>query len=155
MLFWNWSGGHEGIHSVTTDLKYEVRDTKPYIKPYTKPSMFDGLKPGAVVFTKQPCTSGWLPIVFQSDDDEYVTSIRAVRYSKQIWDFRLDNPYLAAPEQPTEKPWIEWKGGEMPVPAGTKVDVKFRAGSQDCRDAKDWYWFHHKVASDIVAYRLA
>ena len=54
--------------------------------------------------------------------------------------------------------WIEWTGGENPVP-GQRVDVRFRDGddfhgrevpSNDCNWEHD---FH--IASDIIAFRLA
>ena len=51
--------------------------------------------------------------------------------------------------------WIEWKGGECPVPPGTKVDVKFRSGNvYDGENAASYSWRHCGVRSDIVAYRV-
>ena len=67
-----------------------------------------------------------------------------------------------------ENNWIEWKGGECPVEAGTLVDVRYRdgeenlhveasvpatqSGSMKSRSAKNWS--HLFFSSDIVAYRL-
>lgn len=66
--------------------------------------------------------------------------------------------------------WIEWRSsrqGEMPVPRGTLVDVKFRdkakahgvpAGMSDRRlkrDAADRFWHTDGFKNDIVKYRLS
>jgi hypothetical protein len=58
--------------------------------------------------------------------------------------------------------WIEWSGGECPVPGGTRVDVKFRDGTVARRQfAKTWSigsadWWKHEFDeghdNDIVAY---
>lgn len=60
--------------------------------------------------------------------------------------------------------WIEWRGGECPVPEGTLIDVRFRDDQEAIsvpamivlpqgRYAKNWT--HKGVNGDIVAYRLA
>lgn len=60
--------------------------------------------------------------------------------------------------------WIEWLGGECPVPMGTLVDVKYRDGGEaSCVPAGKFVsggrfaveWDHSGVNGDIVAYRLA
>ena len=62
--------------------------------------------------------------------------------------------------------WIEWGGGECPVPTGTLVDVKWRDGridngipakiSHDLDPSKRnaISWRHHGNSYDIIAYRL-
>ena len=52
--------------------------------------------------------------------------------------------------------WIEWHGGECPVPAGTKIDVKFRDGKQSTNLAGRWNycWENDGAAGDIIAYRI-
>lgn len=63
------------------------------------------------------------------------------------------------------KEWIEWKGGECPVPTGTLVDVKHRDG--DWGIAKEAgrfntgkgpgaavHWDHSDSDGDIIAWRL-
>lgn len=52
--------------------------------------------------------------------------------------------------------WIEWNGGECPVPPETTVEVRFRGGRTSNMDAPgaDWRWSHHGEGSDIVAYRV-
>lgn len=46
--------------------------------------------------------------------------------------------------------WIEWKGGECPVPADTLVCVRCRDGYESSRpeNACNWRW------GDVVAYRV-
>ena len=63
--------------------------------------------------------------------------------------------------------WIEWKGGECPVEAGTNVDVKYRDGRENFHVKAMSYdrtgsikslsatcWGSINCESDIVAYRL-
>lgn len=69
--------------------------------------------------------------------------------------------------------WIEWGGGECPVPCGTMVDVKHRCGAvsenqqawtkhrkksdvmvNPLSNAGQAFWRHENSVMDIVAYRL-
>ena len=53
--------------------------------------------------------------------------------------------------------WIKWEGGPMPVPADTKVIVKFRDQSvveDDIQRADFWVWRHSREDDDVIAYRL-
>lgn len=67
-----------------------------------------------------------------------------------------------AVQPPTDRPltagdWIEWHGGENPVP-GQRVDVRFRDGSVDCGDPSDdwdWPWGVSIPDHDVIAYRIA
>lgn len=58
---------------------------------------------------------------------------------------------------PDDDGWIEWHGGECPVPDGTLVYVMFRGSGA----TKTHYpcgsidWKHTATAYDIVAYRIA
>ena len=50
-------------------------------------------------------------------------------------------------------PWIEWHGGECPVPPNTRVKVKFRDGdSQSGHPAYAYYWHHDGDGADILTY---
>ncbi|HHL7169726.1 hypothetical protein [Klebsiella phage ZCKP8] len=60
--------------------------------------------------------------------------------------------------------WIEWGGGECPVPEGTLVDVKYRDGVikkglqalivNSGRSASRLFWVKDNIPTDIIAYRL-
>lgn len=69
--------------------------------------------------------------------------------------------------------WIEWGGGECPVPCGTAVDVKHRCGAvsenqqawpkhhkesdvvvNPFSNAGQAFWRHENSVADIIAYRL-
>lgn len=69
--------------------------------------------------------------------------------------------------------WIEWGGGECPVPCGTMVDVKHRCGAvsenqqawpkghkesdvivNPLSNAGQAFWRHENSVMDIIAYRL-
>lgn len=52
--------------------------------------------------------------------------------------------------------WIEWHGGECPVPAGERIDIRFRGGTyEDYQPSEGWRWTHVGGAYDIVAYRIS
>lgn len=55
--------------------------------------------------------------------------------------------------------WFDWPGGEMPVPPGTTVHVKYRNGKQGIDKAgrlggSAEIWEHSALGSDIIAYRV-
>ena len=54
--------------------------------------------------------------------------------------------------------WIEWKGGECPVPPGTVVEVRFRNGNSDPDSNAEWWTWDwdcdRESTRDIVAYRV-
>lgn len=64
--------------------------------------------------------------------------------------------------------WIDWPGGECPVPRGTLVDVRYRCGRENNHVSagiscdmggsdSDWCaedWSHDNSGHDIIAYRL-
>jgi hypothetical protein len=72
---------------------------------------------------------------------------------------------LARPQPETQPDWIEWHGGEMPVPEGTLIDVLYRDRHRERAIPAGKYtgekqyvaveWEHAEIHCDIVAYRLA
>lgn len=59
--------------------------------------------------------------------------------------------------KPTNGDWIEWNGGENPVP-GKRVNVKFRNGTidedRDREKSELWVWPHVDSSYDIIAYQV-
>lgn len=62
-----------------------------------------------------------------------------------------------------EPAWIEWTGGDCPVPYGTLVEVQHRHGGRyydhalvEMSYAEDWAHDPHRwdTDSDIIAYRV-
>ena len=51
-------------------------------------------------------------------------------------------------------PWIDWRGGERPVPPDTKVGVELRGGTVGEARACDYYWNHDDDDGDIVSYSI-
>lgn len=52
--------------------------------------------------------------------------------------------------------WIEWHGGECPVPDGVPIGLLFRDGDVLEEVMSDgWRWSHEGLKADIVAYRIA
>lgn len=51
--------------------------------------------------------------------------------------------------------WIEWGGGNCPLPMGCKVEIRTRIGGLR-RDlpAHRWGWEHLNDFDDIIAYRV-
>lgn len=78
--------------------------------------------------------------------------------------FKLVADRLEAKSEPQPAPsndgWIEWNGGECPVPKGTLIDVRHRDGEEflgvsalmdiPCQD-----WEYELSCGDIIAYRLS
>lgn len=55
----------------------------------------------------------------------------------------------------TNKDWIEWQGGECPVPDNTPIQAEWRAGkSFRTVCPQEFRWGHQDSESDIVAYRV-
>jgi hypothetical protein len=58
--------------------------------------------------------------------------------------------------------WIEWKGGDCPVPYGTMIEVRFRRGNVEGpikaldidAGASPAFWQHDGISSDIIAYKV-
>lgn len=52
--------------------------------------------------------------------------------------------------------WIEWHGGECPVPDGTPVHYRLRNGLLGLgADPADVDWRHMGAADDVVRYRIS
>ncbi len=50
--------------------------------------------------------------------------------------------------------WIEWLGGECPIPDGKLVELQFRNGDAlVVAMAGAWQWWHSGKKHDVVAYR--
>lgn len=53
--------------------------------------------------------------------------------------------------------WIEWNGGDCPVPPNTEILVKYRSGMISCTNALTagaTFWGSSGNGWDIVAYRV-
>jgi hypothetical protein len=53
-----------------------------------------------------------------------------------------------------EANWIEWKGGECPVPPEELVEVKFELGGKHKAQGQSFRWSNNDREDDIIAYRL-
>jgi hypothetical protein len=55
----------------------------------------------------------------------------------------------------SEDPWIEWSGGECPLPKGALHEVRLRNGMvRRDGDPEGWRWGHLDCDTDIIAYRI-
>jgi hypothetical protein len=88
-------------------------------------------------------------------DDEIVGPWRYADGSRFGHGNPSDHDLVAEWTEPDADDWIEWKGGECPVPGKTMVEVRFRAGDQETKPAATWAlcWNHDGWDEDIVAYR--
>jgi hypothetical protein len=75
--------------------------------------------------------------------------------------FTIESYKVLTPNKHKPKPavseWIEWKGGKMPVVAGTLVEIRFSDGDELLATAADtyyWDWKQDGSGGDIVAYRI-
>ena len=78
--------------------------------------------------------------------------------------FKLVADRLEAKPEPQTAPsndgWIEWKGGECPVPKGVFVDVYHKDGGRYSNQPAGMSgfsenWDHRNCDGDIIAYRLS
>jgi hypothetical protein len=66
-----------------------------------------------------------------------------------------DEPQLIQSSQPDADGWIEWHGGECPVPSTVIIELRLRdrtVYSSNC--PVSWCWKHRDAACDIIAYRI-
>lgn len=84
---------------------------------------------------------------------------------KTAIELQAEEVGIPEPVQHVAGEWIEWKGGDCPVPKGTLVDVRYRVGREEYgipalefssgfnrMSAIDWT--DDDAAADITAYRL-
>lgn len=88
-----------------------------------------------------------------SNERRFVTELRSSKIGNQhhheINDLRL------APA--SEQPWINWRGGECPVPEGVIVEVTLRDGDQLTRLSSDYHWAYgcsQMRSRNIIEYRV-
>lgn len=104
--------------------------------------------------------------------EQYEAALAASKRCDHKWvpsEGRTQSGYLCSKCGNYDGPgydWIDWPGGECPVPTGTLVDVKWRDGriddgipakiSHDLDSSKRnaISWRHHGNSHDIIAYRL-
>lgn len=104
--------------------------------------------------------------------EQYEAALAASKRCDHEWvpsEGRTQSGYLCSKCGNYDGPgydWIDWPGGECPVPTGTLVDVKWRDGriddgipakiSHDLDSSKRnaISWQHYGNSHDIVAYRL-
>lgn len=71
----------------------------------------------------------------------------------------LENKSNQSDNESNDDCWIEWHGGECPVPNGTAVVVRFRDGwtsseTNPCNAPERMRWSHLGNYCDIIAYRV-
>jgi len=93
--------------------------------------------------------------------DKWVRGDRAGEYKNpvvakmwQAWEASRDALPILEQQERGEGEWIDWGGGERPVIASTRVDIKFRDGDVGLAQNANWDWRHHGYGSDIIAYRI-
>lgn len=53
-----------------------------------------------------------------------------------------------------QQPWLNWRGGECPVPEGVMVEVTYRSGATDKGEGIGQAWGLYNNAGDIIEYRI-
>ena len=93
-------------------------------------------------------------------DNDQVNAVLSVLDDSFAFAFEptAPKPSMQIPEvaQPDADGWISWTGGECPVDATTRLDVRCRNGDGE-RGTLAWMfsWSHEDEGDDIVAYRVA
>lgn len=103
--------------------------------------------------------------------EQYEAALAASKRCDHKWipsEGRTQSGYLCSKCGNYDGPgydWIDWPGGECPVPTGTLVDVRYRDGEEifslpaddlapSSRDASFAFWRDSAQDNDIIAYRL-
>lgn len=71
----------------------------------------------------------------------------------------MGSPIEAQGGQDDAAEWIEWAGGECPVPGETVVQTLMRCETPDdfnpvLDKAKYYGWLHEGLSCDVIAYRV-
>lgn len=90
---------------------------------------------------------------------KYVTRFRDkngridLEKAKHVIDMLIELEYGNSAE--SESGWIEWNGGECPVPPNTKVEIlQYPDNDVDSCIASEVDWNHYGMGGDIIAYRV-
>jgi hypothetical protein len=68
---------------------------------------------------------------------------------------RTAAPMTPSGQTPGDGEWIEWAGGECPLPKGAAHEVRLRNGTIEWDDEPEtWRWRHRNNSTDIIAYRV-
>lgn len=89
----------------------------------------------------------WVSLINQADDETKAILRQGL---KEEIELMFSRSIEAAPEYGD---WIEWKGGENPVP-GKKVQVIFDQNQHKTTDESDTYRWSHVGDGDITSYRV-
>ncbi len=82
---------------------------------------------------------------------------KVIHYAELALEAQYGQPVADALETITagDDGWIEWNGGECPIPSGMPVDVVFRDNSSmELWFANSVAWHHSGGAKDIIKYRV-
>jgi hypothetical protein len=94
--------------------------------------------------------------------DQYLNGVICGEGNKSAAKDFLDACVIAlydSQPQPTSTPqidndgWIDWRGGDVPPVEGL-VEVRWSDASKDTGNAHKFRWYHYKIISNIIAYRV-
>ena len=86
---------------------------------------------------------------------EYVRSLANAAPQDRMPEDHPAWPASASDITPSDG-WIEWCGGECPIPDGVRFQMRWRDGHETAvlNNAARWVWNNRGLDVDIVAYRL-
>lgn len=81
---------------------------------------------------------------------------KAKHYIELLIELETEKRSVDEMEKPDESGdgWIEWNGGECPVPPNTKVEIQYPDNDVDSCIASAVDWNHYGMGGDITAYRV-
>lgn len=98
----------------------------------------------------------------QAHLDAMIRHAAELRDALEPYDDRVAKQECSQSNQ-ADDGWIEWNGGEQPIPNGSIADVKYRDGTVQLLmpipgggpsyDYVAYNWSHNGLAGDIIAYR--
>ena len=86
-----------------------------------------------------------------SRDEDPDEAVAAAQMERDVWrDIEVRRT------TPSNDGWIEWSGGECPVEAVERVEIKLRDGEKNSASAHAFWWGRskHESTGDIISYRV-
>jgi hypothetical protein len=153
------------------DPDYEEEEMTPFEKAgYTKDTKFKVLR-DFFIFTEGEIISlrrddgTSMPFFWKEDESDFFAIYFEDEINRGIMEVVTETK--DGSPKPKSDGWIEWSGGEMPVPEGTRVHTKYRDGGEAIVKAGTYdtnclldsgrvalSWTHSGGSGDIITYKL-
>ncbi len=139
-------------HEIVRDGVYETREgNKATILGFIPDSFYEDR--AILGFTGEPTNGKNYPEGWKANGMSCLSHSASSLDLMRLWvDTKED--HISDEGKMVDEGWVEWKGGDRPVPARCSVEVKFRDDSLEIDWPKNLRWHYLDKSDDIVAYRI-